>query len=64
MILSAGCTLIGPITIGDNSIIGAQAIVTHDVPPNSVVVGLNQIKPRRNDQVAPKFKASANSERS
>lgn len=53
VILGAGCTIIGPITIGDNSFIGARAIVTHDVPPNSVVIGTNVIKSRRPDQVAP-----------
>src|SRR5262245_42283944 len=31
--------LLGPITVGANSIIGAAAIVNFDVPPNSVVVG-------------------------
>lgn len=28
-----------PVTIGNNSIIGAGCVVTKDVPPNSVVVG-------------------------
>jgi acetyltransferase-like isoleucine patch superfamily enzyme len=28
------------VTIGDNSIVGAGAIVTHNVPPNSVVAGV------------------------
>jgi len=27
------------VTIGDNSIVGAGAVVTHDVPPNSIVAG-------------------------
>ena len=26
-------------TIGDNAVIGANAVVTHDVPPNDFVVG-------------------------
>lgn len=56
VVLGAGCTIIGPVTIGDNSFIGARAIVTHDVPPNSVVIGTNIIKPRRPDQVAPTYK--------
>ncbi|MCH5211599.1 MAG: serine acetyltransferase [Oscillospiraceae bacterium] len=55
VILSAGCMIIGPVTIGDNCIIGARALVTHDVPPNSIVIGTNQIKPRTADQVAPKY---------
>ncbi len=28
-----------PVTIGDNSIIGAGSVVTKDVPPNSIVYG-------------------------
>ena len=28
------------ITIGENSIVGAGAVVTKDVPPNSVVAGV------------------------
>ena len=31
--------LIGNVKIGNNSIVGAGAIVTHDVPDNVVVVG-------------------------
>ena len=30
----------GPVTIGDNVIIGANAVVTKDVPSNSVVAGI------------------------
>ena len=56
VILGNGCILIGPITIGDNCIIGARAIVTHDVPPNSVVIGTNQIRERREDENAPVYK--------
>jgi putative colanic acid biosynthesis acetyltransferase WcaB len=35
----AGAILIGSISIGDDAIIGAGAVVTHDVAPGSVVVG-------------------------
>lgn len=28
------------ITIGDNCIVGCNAVVTHDVPPNSIVAGV------------------------
>lgn len=35
----AGCIIIGGITIGDNAIIGAGAVVIKDVPTNSIVVG-------------------------
>ena len=35
-----GCKVIGKIKIGDNVIIGANAVVTHDVPDNVVVAGI------------------------
>ena len=38
VILGVGCKILGPVTIGNNSKIGAGAIVIHDVPPNSTVV--------------------------
>jgi serine O-acetyltransferase len=37
--LGVGCKVLGPITVGENSKIGADAIVLEDVPPNSTVVG-------------------------
>jgi|SRR5690554_705164 len=38
--LSAGCRVLGDIHIGDNSIVGANAVVVKDVPPNSIVAGI------------------------
>lgn len=35
----AGAIVIGKIVIGENSIIGAGAVITKDVPPNCTVVG-------------------------
>ncbi|MBR4251244.1 MAG: serine acetyltransferase [Kiritimatiellae bacterium] len=49
VVLCCGCIVIGPVTIGDNSVIGAGAIVTHDIPPDSIVTGINQIRPRPAD---------------
>ena len=37
--IGAGATLLGPITVGHGSKIGAGSVVIHDVPPNSTVVG-------------------------
>lgn len=37
--ICTGSVVLGGITIGDNSIIGANAVVVKNVPPNSVVVG-------------------------
>lgn len=58
VILGNGCMIIGPVTIGDDCIIGARALVTHDVPPHSVVIGTNQIRPKREDEKAPAYKNS------
>lgn len=38
--VGAGAKLLGPITIGDNASIGANAVVLADVPPNSTAVGI------------------------
>ncbi|MBE5942082.1 MAG: hypothetical protein E7264_06045 [Lachnospiraceae bacterium] len=56
VILGNGCMIIGPVTIGDDCIIGARALVTHDVPPHSIVIGTNQIKPKNAEQKAPTYK--------
>ncbi len=40
VLLGAGSVVLGPVTVGDDSSVGAQAVVTKDVPPNSVVVGI------------------------
>ena len=37
--LEAGCTVLGPVHIGDRAIIGAGAVVLQDVPADSVAVG-------------------------
>ncbi len=37
--IGSGAVIIGPITVGKNAKIGANAVVTHDVPANAVVAG-------------------------
>lgn len=44
MILS-GAVVAGKVTVGHHSIVAANAVVTIDIPPYSLVVGFNQIKP-------------------
>jgi serine O-acetyltransferase len=45
--IGAGAKLLGPITIGDDVSIGANAVVLTDVPPNSIAVGIPaRIRPR------------------
>jgi serine O-acetyltransferase len=41
--IGAGAKILGRITIGDNSIIGANAVVLEDVPANSLAVGVPAI---------------------
>src|SRR5207249_2384765 len=43
--VSAGAKVLGPVTIGRWSVIGANAVVTRDVPPFATVVGNNRILP-------------------
>lgn len=40
VVVGAGAKILGAITVGTNSRIGANAVVVKDVPPNSVVVGV------------------------
>ncbi len=40
VVVGAGAKILGNITIGDNSYIGANAVVIKSVPPNSTVVGI------------------------
>lgn len=38
--IGAGAKILGPLTVGDNSKVGANSVVIRDVPPNSTVVGI------------------------
>lgn len=38
--VGAGAKILGPITIGDGTVIGANAVVTRDAPEDSVLVGV------------------------
>jgi UDP-2-acetamido-3-amino-2,3-dideoxy-glucuronate N-acetyltransferase len=37
--IGSGSTVLANITIGEKAIVGAGAVVTHDVPPNTIVAG-------------------------
>lgn len=52
VVVGAGAKILGAITIGANSRIGANAVVVKSVPPNSVVVGVpGQIIKRKEERV-------------
>lgn len=38
--IGASVTILGGVTVGDGSIVGAGALVTNDVPPNTIVAGV------------------------
>ena len=38
--VGAGARILGPITVGARAVIGANAVVVTDVPPDSVAVGI------------------------
>jgi len=40
VMIGAGAKILGPVVVGDDSRIGANAVVVHDVAPNSVIVGV------------------------
>lgn len=54
-ILGNGCTIIGPITIGDNVTIAARAIVTKDVPSHTVVKNVNEFRAKTSDEIPEKY---------
>ena len=36
----AGCSVVPGVTIGDGAVVGARAVVTRDIPPNAIAVGV------------------------
>lgn len=40
VVIGTGAKVLGNISVGDNSYVGANAVVINDVPPNSTVVGV------------------------
>ncbi|MDR1460527.1 MAG: hypothetical protein LBI78_02655 [Campylobacteraceae bacterium] len=46
VVIADGAKILGPIIIGENSVIAAGAIITRDMPANSIIYGVNQFKPK------------------
>jgi serine O-acetyltransferase len=40
IVIGAGAKVIGPVTLGDGARVGANAVVVHDVPADTTVVGI------------------------
>ena len=48
--IGAGAKVLGPLLIGDDSAIGANAVVTHDVPADSIATGIPAVVRARTDK--------------
>ena len=46
VVVADGAKILGPIIIGENSVVAAGAIITKDIPANSIAYGVNQFKPK------------------
>ncbi len=51
VVVGAGAKILGPITVGDHTRIGANSVVVKDTPPESVVVGVPGRVRHRNAQL-------------
>ncbi len=48
--IGAGAKVLGPVNIGSDSAIGANAVVTHDVPAESIATGIPAVVRSRSDR--------------
>jgi serine O-acetyltransferase len=48
--VGAGAKVLGPVHIGEDSAVGANAVVTHDVPPESIATGIPAVVRPRSDR--------------
>ena len=56
VVVGAGASVLGPVTIGHDSIIGANAVVVTDAPPHSVLTGIPaRVRPRTAPSAADSF---------
>lgn len=46
VVIADGAKILGPIVIGENSVVAAGAIITKGIPPNSIAYGVNQFRPK------------------
>jgi serine O-acetyltransferase len=52
--VGAGAKILGPITIGEDSAVGANAVVVHDAPASSIVTGIPaEARPRTPEKKQP-----------
>ncbi|MDR2627598.1 MAG: hypothetical protein LBC40_06160 [Dysgonamonadaceae bacterium] len=49
VVIADGAKILGPIIIGENSVVAAGAIITKDVPANSIAYGVNRFRLKDNN---------------
>ena len=49
VVIGSGAQVLGPITVGENAKVGANAVVTKDVPANAVMVGIPAKNTNKNE---------------
>ena len=58
VVVGAGAKILGPVRVGRSAIVGANAVVTRDVPSHCTVVGANRVLGmEKRPTVAPKRRA-------
>ncbi len=62
VVIGAGAVLIGPIKVGRGAKIGANAVVTRDVPAGRTVVGINQLLGEKMEAVPPPVASASSGE--
>jgi serine O-acetyltransferase len=51
VVVGTGASILGPVTIGARSVVGAQAVVVTDAPPDSVLTGIPAVvRPRESGE--------------
>jgi serine O-acetyltransferase len=48
--VGAGAKVLGPLTVGNDSAIGANSVVTHDVPADSIAIGIPAVVRHRTEK--------------
>lgn len=48
--VGAGAKILGPVNVGDDSAVGANAVVTHDIPAESIATGIPAVVRTRTDK--------------
>lgn len=60
--VGVGACILGAVTIGDDSVIGPNSVVTRDVPPGSVMMGVPARQANFRSEVAPRLEPPPRSE--